>query len=449
MAKTQTTCPRCRQPVVADIEQLIDLNSDPLLKQKFLNGIINTLHCPSCGYEGSVATPLVYHDPEKELLLTFFPPELNMPVNDQEKQLGPMINRVMNALPNEKRKAYLLQPQSMLTYQTLIEKILEADGITKEMIEEQQKRLNLLQRLIATPQEKRAEIIKAEEALVDIGFFTLLSRLIQSAVAQQDEKSSKELQDLQNALFENTKVGKELKIQAKDTEAAIKSLQDAGKDGGLTREKLLDLVLQAPNETQLSTLVGLARSGLDYSFFQLLTQKIDVSKDAEKEKLTSLREKLLSLTQEIDKRLQAEYEKAKNLLETILADTSIEQATEKNLTNVDELFLQVLENELAAARKSANLDRISKLERVMIIIEKASEPPAEVKLIQELLGTENDEQLQSKLQEHAAEITPDLLSLFNNVISQNESQTQNPQLTEKLKSVYRAVLRFSMEKNLK
>lgn len=449
MAKTQTSCPRCRQPVIAEIEQLIDLNVDPLLKQKFLNGVINTMQCPSCGYEGAVATPLVYHDPEKELLLTFFPPELNIPINEQEKQLGSLINRVMNSLPNEKRKAYLLQPQSMLTYQTLIEKILEADGITKEMIEDQQKRLNLLQRLISTPAENRTEIIKQEESLIDVAFFSLLTRLIQSAIAQQDEKSSKELQDVQNALFENTKLGKDLKIQAKDTETAIKSLQDAGKDGGLTREKLLDLVIQASNETQLSTLVGLARSGMDYSFFQLLTQKIDTSEDKEKQKLVALREKLLTMTQEIDKHLQEEYEQSRKLLETMISDQNIEQATEKNLSKVDELFVQVLENELAAARKNADLDRISKLERVMVIIEKASEPPAEVKLIQELLSTENDEQLQTKLKEHSEEITSELVALFNNIMAQNENKAQDQQLTERLKTVYRAVLRFSMEKNLK
>ena len=54
----------------------------------------------------------------------------------------------MNSLPQEKRKAYLLRPQTMLTMQSLIERILEGDGITKEMIQEQQKRLALLQRMV-------------------------------------------------------------------------------------------------------------------------------------------------------------------------------------------------------------------------------------------------------------------------------------------------------------
>ena len=100
--------------------------------------------------------------PEKELLLTYFPSELGVPLNEQEKTFGPLLNQVTNRLPNEKKKAYLLQPKSMFTYQTLMETILGADGITKEMLDDQQKKLNLLQRLITTSPESRVEIIKQE-----------------------------------------------------------------------------------------------------------------------------------------------------------------------------------------------------------------------------------------------------------------------------------------------
>ncbi len=447
MAKTQTACPRCRQPIIAEIEQIFDLNTNPLAKQRLLSGAVNFIHCPVCGYEGMLATPILYHDPEKELLLTFFPPELGVPINEQEKQIGALINRVLNALPNERRKAYLLQPQSMLTYQTMIEKILEADGITKEMLEDQQKRINLLQRLLTTTKTDLINLIHQEEALLDISFFTLLSRLIQSAVAQQDEKSSKQLIDLQDILFENTKIGKEIFTQAKETEGAIKSLQQAGKDG-LSREKLLDLVIKAPNETQLVTLVSLARSGMDYSFFQLLTEKVDAAPSAEKQKLIDLREKLLKLTQEIDKKIQAEYEQTKKLLELIVSSENIEETAEKNASKIDDLFVQVLENELALARKNANLDRISKLERIMIIIEKISEPPAEVKLIKELLETKTDEELNQKISDHAEEITPELVEMLNNVVIQNEGKNHEPGVSEKLKTVNKMVLRFSMQKNL-
>jgi hypothetical protein len=447
MAKTQTSCPRCRQPVITDIEQIFDTYTDPTAKQKLLGNVVNIIHCPSCGFQGMLATPIIYHDPEKELLLTYFPPELNISVTEQEKQIGPLINRVLNSLPNEKKKAYLFQPQSMLTYQTLLEKILEKDGITKEMIENQQKRLNLLQRILTTPKPEQLTLIKQEEALLDGSFFSLLTRIAQSAVEQKDEKTSKELLEVQDLLYENTKVGKELFVQAKETETAIKSLQDAGKDG-LTREKLLELVINAPNDTQLSIFTGLARSGMDYSFFQMLSEKIDAAKDPEKQKLMTLREKLLKLTQEIDKKVQADYEQAKQLIEKILSTDNIAQNAENNLSKVDELFLRVLENELAVARKNANIDRISKLEQIMIVIEKANEPPAEIKLIQELLSTPTDADLQTKLNEHSAEITSELADLINNVIMQSEGKNQDAKLAEKLKSVYRAVLRFAMQKNL-
>jgi hypothetical protein len=111
-----------------EAEQLFDMNIDPQAKQRLMSGTVNAIHCQACGYQGMLTTPIVYHDPEKELLLTYFPSEWGLPVNEQEKLVGPLINQVMNKLPVEKRKAYLLRPQAMLTFQTMIEKILEGDA---------------------------------------------------------------------------------------------------------------------------------------------------------------------------------------------------------------------------------------------------------------------------------------------------------------------------------
>ena len=198
MPRIQTSCPRCRQPVVADVQQLFDMNTDPTAKQRLLSRSTNMTHCQSCGYEGLIATPVVYHDPEKELLITFFPPEMGLAVNEQEKQIGPLINQVVNALPAEKRKGYLFQPQTMFTYQTLIDRILEADGITKEMLEAQQKRVGLIQRLITTPKsEDRVNIIHQENSLIDGNFFAILSTLIESSITQGDDKASQLLAAIQ------------------------------------------------------------------------------------------------------------------------------------------------------------------------------------------------------------------------------------------------------------
>ena len=94
MPQTQIACPRCRQMIAANIEQLFDVTQDPQAKQRLLGGASNMARCPHCGYQGRLATPVVYHDNEKELLLTFFPPELGMPLNEQEKLIGPMIKQI-------------------------------------------------------------------------------------------------------------------------------------------------------------------------------------------------------------------------------------------------------------------------------------------------------------------------------------------------------------------
>ena len=160
----------------------------------------------------------------------------------------------------------------MLTMQGLVETILEADGITREMIQEQQRQIKLLQQLMTTPVEERAKVINSDEGLINEQFFMILNRLIDASMANGDESSAKQLAELQEYLFQTSAVGQRIQAQAAETEQVVKALQEASKDG-LTREKLLELVLKTNSEAQLSTYVGLARSGMDYQFFQLLSLK--------------------------------------------------------------------------------------------------------------------------------------------------------------------------------
>ena len=161
MPQTQIACPNCRQMITANIEQLFDVTQDPQAKQRLLSGASNMARCPHCGYQGRLATPIVYHDNEKELLLTFFPPELNVPLNDQERTFGPLIKKVTESLPPEKRKGYLLKPIPNLSYESMIKLILEKDGVTPEMLKEQQDRVAVIERLLqANTADVRSEIIK-------------------------------------------------------------------------------------------------------------------------------------------------------------------------------------------------------------------------------------------------------------------------------------------------
>src|SRR5215216_3776193 len=300
MPQTQIACPRCRQMITANIEQLFDVTQDPQAKQRLLGGISNTARCPHCGYQGRLATPIVYHDADKELLLTFFPHELAMPLNEQERLIGPLIKQVMDRLPPEKRKGYLLNPVPNLTYESMIQTILSKDGITPEMLKEQQDRVALIERLLqASTPDVRSEIIKQNLNLFDEQFFALFSRLAQSAAQSGQEPVARAMVDLQSQLLEETEFGRGLKESVGELENATKSLQEVGQ--GLTREKLLDIVIEAPNDARIRAYVSLARGGMDYQFFQMLTEQIEKASAEEKAKLESIRDKVLNFTNEMDK----------------------------------------------------------------------------------------------------------------------------------------------------
>jgi hypothetical protein len=444
MPKTMINCPNCRQPISVEIEQLFDQGVDSSAKQRLLSGAFNLVQCPHCGYQGNLATPIVYHDPTKELLITFVPTEIALPRDEQERVIGSMINQVINNLPQEKRKAYLLQPQSSLTLQGLVEQILEKDGITHEMIEAQQKRLALIQRLMGVSQDVLEEITRQEDKLIDAEFFGLIRRLVEASMMSGDQESAQALADLQQKLMPITTFGRELQAQSKEVEAAMADLRAAGE--GLTREKLLELVENAPNETRLNAYVSLARPAMDYNFFQMLSEKIDRARGDSRSRLVDLRTRLLELTSRIDKQMEERANSARQLLNEIIESDDVEEVLLANISSLDEFFIQELNSAMEAARGKGDLDRIGKLQKVVAVLEQMSSAPPEVALIEELLDAADEAELDKLLEEHQEEVTPEFISALANVMNQVEAG-DDQEFAQKVRDVYRKALRSSMQKN--
>lgn len=449
MPTTHVSCPRCRQPMTADIQQLFDLNTDPQAKQKLLSGSANMIQCQACGYQGMYPTPIVYHDPDKELLLTYFPAELALPVNEQERMVGPLINKVVDNLKPEKRKSYLFQARNMLTYQTLMETILEADGVTKEMLDAQQKKLQLIQRLLSTPtKESRLEIYKQEEALIDEAFFSLFSRLMEATMQQGDQESAQQLAVFQQELLEETSIGQVIQQQMAESQQAMDDLQNAAKQG-LDRPKLLDLFLNAPSEIYISTLIGMVRTGLDYEFFQLMSERIESTEDqAEKDKIAGLRDSLLEATKKIDEQMQLELKAARDVLEKILNEPTVEAGLQKYGNQINELFVEAVHVALEEARKAGNLERSAKLGQINTMIEEANQPPAEIQFIESLLKADNDENLVKMMQDNLDKLDDQFMQTMMGIIQQYEQQGQQPELVKRLQLIYNHAMKMVMKKNL-
>jgi hypothetical protein len=438
--------------IEANIEQLVDVTQDPQAKQRLLGGQSNTARCPHCGYQGRLSSPIVYHDNSKELLLTFFPPELNVPLNEQEKTLGPLIKKVTDDLPPEKRKGYLLKPTANLSYESMVKLILEKDGVTPDMLKEQQDRVQIIERLLqAGSSDVRSEIIKQNENKFDEQFFALFSRLAQSAASSgQGQQIAQGLVDLQNQLLEETEYGRQLKESVGELEAAQKSLQEAGQ--GLTREKLLDIVLESPNDARLRAYVSLARSGMDYQFFQLLTDKIDKASEEEKTKYESMREKLLEFTDEVDKQIEARYKQAQELVESILSQDDIVKALQENIQNISQDVVDIANQMLKQASEKNDYARMGKLQKMIEVLRQASAPP-EVEFIEHLLDAPDDAALDKMLEDNKGMINDEFMQALVGLVAQVDQAAEqgNPEasaLSEKLSKLYKTAMKFSMTKNM-
>lgn len=442
--RTQINCPNCKQPITADIEQVFDVGADPASKQRLLSGAFNNMQCPHCKYNGSLSTPIIYHDLEKELLLTYFPPELNVDRNEQERAIGNLINKVVESIPQEHRKGYIFNPQSTLTLQGLIERVLQEDGITKEMIDDQQKRVKLIQQFLELSEDSLAEVAKQEDEFIDTQFFALLSQLIQSSAATGDQNGGQLLVQLQEKLLPITTFGKQILEQSKEVETAVKALQDAGEK--LTREKLLDIIIEFSSDAQLNALVSLARPGMDYEFFQLLTNRLEDASDKDKESLTELRETLLKMTEELDEQLEARLGQANQNLDTLLEAENIEETIQRNLPAIDDFFVQVLNNQYEAAMQSEDKERLEKLQKVIDVIQAAISPGGA--LLQELLQSPDDKAMNKMLEDNKDQITSGFVETLTSLLVQLESG-EDKETTEKVRKIYRAAVRMSMQTSMK
>ena len=438
----QISCPNCGAPIQARIQQLLDVGRDPSAKSRLLSGGLNRAKCAVCGFDGTIATPLVYHDPAHELLLTFVPVEININKTDQERLIGQLINRVINELPAEDRKGYLLQPQAVLTMQGLIDRVLESEGITKEELDTQQSKMRLFEDLLRVPQEQLGAFVKEHDHELDATFFQLVSLTLQ---ATADPRAQEAMSSRLQVLLDQSSFGKRLRAQEEEIKAATESLRELS-EGTLTRDSLLELFLEAPSEDRVTALTNLTRPALDYEFFQLLSKRIDQSQGDEKKRLGALRSQILEVTEEIDKMQEARAARAASLLKTMVEADDMQAAVEQALPLIDELFLGTLQANLQAASERGETELAAKFAQIENLIQAqitASLPPG-IRLAQDLLGLDSEAERLEMLKARASEIDDNLLGSLMQT-NQRLSETGDEEAAAEIHSLYKAALKMKMQ----
>ena len=455
MARIQTSCPNCGQPMVAEIFQVIDANKEFQLKEILLAGGLNFAQCQLCGFQGQLPIPLVYHDKEKDLLLTFSPPDTNKTMEEKETALAPLLKQVIDNLEPQDRKGYLFQPQAMLTMNNLVKNVLLADGITDEMIQAQQEKMKLLDTLFNQDGEQLKKTVIENNENIDREFFAIFAEIAQRIISSRDEKSIEKIKAVQDVLMAETDIGKEILSETREIQAATQSLEALGEN--LTRGSLLELVISAPNLERVKAFAGLVRPAMDYEFFQNFTERIEAAGESDRKDLVEKRNLMLKVTQEIDEQLQQKVSEATETIDRIIDNKSIEEGLMKNIGLVDQLFVQALSGEINQAEESKNEERKEKLIELFQIIQEMSTPP-ELKKVEELVALSDDSsKLETALDEIDPELSEKIIGYLTSIISNYEEQAVNEeaenldQLNEtlaSLKMVFNELLRKSMKSKM-
>jgi hypothetical protein len=426
--QTQITCPNCGTPYVADIYQVIDVGRQPQLKELLLSGQLNVAVCPNCGAGGRIATPLLYHDPAHDLFMVHVPQEMNLDQVRREELIGRLVQQVINQTPMEQRRGYMLQPQTMLTMQSFMEKIWGTEGVTPEMLARQQRQVELLRTLATASSDVQDYLIKERSREIDETLFAILRAQIEATGQMGDPNQVVGLLNLQAKLMTQTEVGRRLEKQ----QIALHALnRDAQKAGGLSSAILLKhIVANAGDEALMNAIALTGRGALNYEFFSLLTAEIDKREKAQDAagaaQLSRARDQLLAMQKEMQEATQQVLQEAQATLDDILAATDIHEGVAANMGRIDDAFMHVLEARMLHAEQSGRREEVDRLRHIqeLIITQIQGETPPEVQLLTQLVSAGTKEERAQLMAAVPDLVSPQLVEIVEMLLDQATTQGQ-------------------------
>lgn len=437
--QAQINCPRCQTPFTTEVFQIIDAQHQPELKQMLLMGALNVAVCPNCNYATQLATPLLYHDSEHELLMVHVPMEMNLPLHEQEKIVGQLTKAITDSTDPSNFRAYMLQPETIITMKTFMEKVYATEGITPEMLERQQNQMQLMQELMAADKETSLQMIEEKKELIDESFFAILQSTIQSAQqSPQAEEQMIALTNLQARLYTKTEVGR----QVEQRQMALRKFQQAvNKQGGLTYELFAEYLLKHKDDDALVN--ALLRTGQDAISYELLTiisnaleEAENAGNTAEAEQIKTLRGMMVEILDQMQEASEQLMIRAKETLDKILAHDNINGAIMQHMREIDQPFMYYLSAEIDQAEATGNATRALELKNIQNHIIQAAEQqmPPELQLINKLIKTEDKEAQRAILNNIPAESRPQFIQMLQSM-SQLSAENDDPELTNKVADI--------------
>jgi hypothetical protein len=426
--KVQITCPNCNTPFQTQIFTIVDVTRQPELKQALLNGQLNVAVCPNCQMATMLGTPLIYHDASKQLLLAYVPQELNLSQEQEEHLIGDATSAIMQTLPQDTPRGHLFTPRRVMSLASLIDSVLEADGIPREVLEQQRKRVELISTLAAAlPEEQEFNrLVEEHRAEMSAEFFATIDAFIQASVQEGQNESAQVLQMLRGKLAEMTGFSGE---------------QQTTGESSADMQQLIERLAGASDDA-LEEIIGEVRPELDYSFFQAWTERIEAlqaeGQTEEAQRLTSRRQQILELIERMDQEAQAMFEAGSSTLRDILAAPDAQAAMRERREEINEAFMLVLSANIAQAQRTGREDMVARMEQIsQMAIELIQESlPPEERLINQLMMADTQEERGNLLRGNIAMVSVDFVKKLNELADQQAKQGMQEQ-SDKLRTLAR------------
>jgi len=400
------TCPSCGTRFQAPVQQVLDVRVEPDVTSRVLSGNVNVARCPSCGTGGALNLPFIYHDPANEIALLYLPVDSGADMAARQKTAGQLTRQLMDAMPAEEKKGYLLQPETFINMETLVKRVLELEGVSEEEMARSQSQRELVGRLLQASQEQWPELVSENEALIDGGLFAFIEYVLQmTQAAPQAGSDAEAIEALHEYLVEQTDIGRALAARAE-------ILRGFAEDP--SGESLLEALIEAPDDETISVLVQTGMPLMDYGFFQQLVGRIDEASAEEKPALQALRRRILDVRDEIVAAGEANVRDRSVLLGKLLSTEDPVRMANSHLSELDDLFLTILGAQLQEAQQRGDQGGAEDLQRVATAVNQVMEGtmPPEIALTRRLMAAPNDEALMEQLQAISKLLTPRFLEFL-------------------------------------
>jgi hypothetical protein len=412
----QINCPACNTPFRAQVHTLVDVTEQPELKATLLSGQLNVAVCPKCGAASMLGAPLVYHDATKQLCLVYFPAELNSQPTEQDRFIGDATSFLMRSQTGDAPKGYLLNPRRFLSLPAMLDAILEADGISREMLDAQRKRVELISQMadMLEDEQRFTALVEANKDAFDIHFFGALELFIEST--PPEHAASRELL---------------INVRERLEAMGYMPVDEADEEEQAEREAAIER-LQHVADDELEGTVAELRPLIDYEFFQDWTARIEELEgqgqaDAAT-RLTERRARILEYVEELDRQAQALFETGTNILREVLNEADPVAALRARADQVDETLIMVISANLGAAQRTGQDELVHVLETLnqtaIELVQERLSP--EERFINELLMAETPQASTKLLRTNVARINAELVNKLNELADQEEKLVNKP-----------------------